>query len=216
VGGARGEGHGPIGDHWRNWNDPCYPERYQAAARQPIVAAFGQQVLNGHVLNQTLWNYYFDFGTDVLTPAGIEKLNSLVRTRPAPDPRIYIQTARDLPANTDPVKIPEIRTDLDARRAESIRKYLASQPSFAPVAYEVFVHDAAVPSINAEMGLRAYLGSFQGYRGGVSGQGTGVLGTGGGGALTAPAVGTGGAFGGSTFGAPPVSGPGSGPGGTPR
>ena len=48
-------------------------------------------------------NYYFEFGTDVLTPAGMEKLLSLTRVRPAPDPKLYIQTARDLPANLDPL-----------------------------------------------------------------------------------------------------------------
>jgi hypothetical protein len=217
IGGARGEGHGPLGDCWRNAVDPCYPERYWYAARQATVYPFAQQVLNGHVLNQTIWNYYFDFGTDVLTPAGIEKLNSLVRTRPAPDPRIYIQTARDIPATVDPLKIPEIRTDLDARRAEAIRKHLASQPQFAPVAYEVYVHDSAVPSINAEMAMRAYNGSFLGYRGGVSGAGTGVLGTGGGfgggtgggiGGFGPGGAGVGGTFGSGSFGAPPAGGPG--------
>lgn len=183
-----------LGDCYRNAVDPCYPERYQFAARQSVVAPFGQQVVNGQVLNQTIWNYYFEFGTDKLTLAGVEKLNSIARTRPAPDPKLYIQTARDIPANTDPDKVPAIRTDLDAKRAAIIQQYMASQPAFEAVAYEIYVHDPVVPGISETMAGNAYRGSFFGYRGGVSGVGTGVLGTGGGGAsLTAPPVsGTGG------------------------
>jgi hypothetical protein len=187
VAGARGEGHGPLGDCYRNWVDPCYPERYNVAARQAVLAPFGQQVFNGHVMNQTVYNYYFDFGSDVLTPAGIEKLNSLARVRPAPDPRIFIQTARDLPSNLDPAKAEVARVDLDAKRAATVLKYMANQPAFAPITYEILVHDPIVPSIYSEFGSFAFRGSQQGYRGNVSGGGTGVLGTGsGGGSLTAP------------------------------
>jgi len=187
-----------LGDCYRNAVDPCYPDRYEFAARQSVVAPFAQQVVNGHVLNQTIWNYYFEFGTDKLTPAGLEKLNSITRTRPAPDPKLYIQTARDIPANIDPDKVSALRADLDTKRAAAIQQYMASQPAFEAVAYEIYVHDPVVPGINAEMVENAYRGSFFQYRGGVSGAGTGVLGTGGGGAgLTAPPVsgtGAGGAF----------------------
>ena len=175
---------------YRNWVDPCYPERYNHAARQAVIAPFAQQVHNGHVLNQTVFNWYFEYASDKLTPAGQEKLDSLARTRPAPDPRLYLQTARDLPPNLDPAKVVAVRTDLDLKRAAAIQKYMASQPAFAPVAYEIFVHDPAVPGINAEMGLRGYNGSFNGYRGGIAGSAgaTGVIGTGGGTSLTAPAA----------------------------
>ena len=149
--GTRDEGHGPIGDHWRNFVDPCYPERYNHAARQAVIAPFAQQAANGHFLNQTIWNYYFEAGTDRLTPAGIEKLDSIARTRPAPDPKIFIQTARDIPATTDPTKIADIRAGLDTKRAAAIQKYMASQPTFGAVAYEFYVHDPATPGINSEM-----------------------------------------------------------------
>jgi hypothetical protein len=175
-------------------------------------------VHNGDVLNKTIFNHYFEFGTDTITVAGIEKLNSLARTRPAPDPELFIQTARDFPANTDPTKLADLRTELDAKRAAVIQQYLASQPTFAPVAYKIYVHDPIVPSIYAEMALRSYNGSLQGYRGGVTGGGTGVLGTGGGqgGNITGtPNVGTGGAFGSGSFGNP-TPGTGSGTGGTGR
>ncbi len=37
------------GDAYRNAVDPCYPERYNHAARQAVLAPFAQQVHNGHV-----------------------------------------------------------------------------------------------------------------------------------------------------------------------
>jgi hypothetical protein len=191
-GAGGGDGHGVFGDLYRKTNDPCYPERYQYAAREAVVAPFAQQVYNGHVLNQTVWNHYFEFGTDALTPAGAEKLISISRVRPGPDPRVYLQTARDLPSNADPAKVADARTDLDVKRAAVVQKFLANQPAFAgPVPYEIFVHDPETPGIRAELVLRAYNGSYQGYRGGVSGAGTGVLGTGGGTNLNAVPTGGG-------------------------
>jgi hypothetical protein len=181
TGGTRDDGHGPLGDCYRNAVDPCYPERYLHAARQATVYPFAQQVYNGHVLNQTIWNYYFEAGSDKLTPAGIEKLESIVRTRPGPDPRLYIQTARDIPATADPAKVPDVRADLDTRRAATLQRFLAAQPAFGPVPpYEIFVHDAPVPGINSEMAGNAYRSSIRGYRGAITGAaGIGALGTGG-------------------------------------
>ena len=37
-----------------------------------------------------------------------------------------------------------------AKRAAAVQKYLATVPSFAPVSYEIFVHNPATPGINAE------------------------------------------------------------------
>jgi hypothetical protein len=222
--GARGEGHGPIGDCWRNAVDPCYPERYASAARGAVVAPFAQQVQNGTVLNQTVFNYHFVFNSDELTPGGQEKLISLARTRPAPDPKLFIQSARDLPATTDPARLADVRADLDARRAATVQKFLAAQPAFGgPVNYEIAVIDAPTPGIAANFAEQAYRGSLQQYRGNVSGGGTGVLGTGGGGAgggggaITAPPVTTGGGtFGASNFGNPAQTGGGGGFGPTGR
>jgi outer membrane protein OmpA-like peptidoglycan-associated protein len=193
---ARGDGHGPIGDRWRNAADPCYPERYNHAARQAVLAPFGQQVHNGHVLNQTLYNWYFEFGTDKLTPAALEKLDSVARTRPAPDGKLFLQTARDLPANTDPAKIAETRADLDAKRAAAIQKYMASQPATTPVAYEILVHDPRVPGIASEFGAGAYRNSATGYSGNLGGGGsTGATSTGGGAGNITSGPGTGGGTG---------------------
>jgi hypothetical protein len=204
VGCVHTDGSTP-GDHYRNWVDPCYPQRYEYAARQAVIYPFAQQTYNGHVLNQTLWNYYFVPGTDQLTPMGAEKLDSLARVRPGPDPRLYIQTARDLPETGDPAKLADARAELDAKRAGAVQRYMSNQPAFGgPVAYEVFVHDPSVPGIYSTFAEYGWRGSLQQYRGNVSGGGTGVLGTGGGGAnLTAP---LGGGAGGGGAGTPPATG----------
>jgi hypothetical protein len=208
-GGTGVGGRKTLGDCYRNAVDPCYPERYSHAARQAVIAPFAQQVLNGHVLNQTIWNYYFEFGTDKLTPAGIEKLTSLARERPAPDPKIFIQTARDIPATTDPTKIPDVRAELDTKRAASIRAYMATQPAFAPVAYEFYVHDPATPGINAEMASSAYRSSLRGYTGTITGSaGMGALSTGGSTNLTV--IGTGGGGGTPAGSSTPAPGAGGG------
>ena len=62
-----------------------------------MLAPFAAQVNNGQVLNQTVWNWYFETGTDKLTPAGRTKLDSIAQTRPQPDGReLYLQAARDV------------------------------------------------------------------------------------------------------------------------
>ena len=51
--------------------DPCYPQRYEFMARKEVNEAFIPQVQNGHVLDQTVWNYYFEPGTERLTTGGL-------------------------------------------------------------------------------------------------------------------------------------------------
>ena len=194
-------GRPTIEDRARNVYDPCYPERYNHAARQAVLAPFAQQVHNGHVLNHTIFTYYFETGSDKLTSAGTEKLDSIVRTRPAPDPKLYLQTATDLPmTDANAAKIVDLRSELDGKRAAAIQKYLASVTTFAPVSFEIYVHNPATPGINAEFTANPYRSSGQGYRGGITGSiGGGATGTGGGGgtggtSLTSPA-GTGGGSG---------------------
>src|SRR5205823_7115379 len=117
---AAGKSHGD-GYRYRSWVDPCWPERYNAVARQEVVAPFAAQVNNGHILDQTIWNWYFETGTDKLNTAGMAKLDALARERPAPDPRLYLQAARDVaptPANMD--KLGALRDDLTAQRAVSV------------------------------------------------------------------------------------------------
>src|SRR5437763_3401242 len=114
--------------HYRDLVDPCYPERYVYQARAETNAAFAPQVSNGHVLDQTIWNYHFDPGTDRLTPGGLEHLAYLARRRPAPDPVVYLQTAHDL--GYDPAKSEELsnaRDDLDKKRKLAINKFLLAE-----------------------------------------------------------------------------------------
>jgi len=44
---------------YRDIVDPCWPERYNAVARHSVNDTFDAQALNGHILDQTLWNYHF-------------------------------------------------------------------------------------------------------------------------------------------------------------
>jgi len=65
-------------DCYRNLVDPCYPERYEFAARQEVIGAMAPQVYNGHVLDQTVWNYQFEPGTDRLTAGGMDPARRLL------------------------------------------------------------------------------------------------------------------------------------------
>jgi len=144
---------------YRNLVDPCYPERYEYAARQEVCQAFVPQVNNGHVLEQTVWNYQFEPGTDKLTPGGLDHLAYLARRRPCPDPTIFLQTAEDIvydPATPD--KFAEARASLDARRIQALQKYLTAQTADRAVPFEIVVHDpgevgiSALPVANAIQG----------------------------------------------------------------
>jgi hypothetical protein len=199
AGGGAACGDGAI---LRTYIDPCWPERYNRVARDEVLAPFAAQVNNGHVLNQTIWNWYFDAGTDKLNTAGLAKLDSIARTRPAPDYRLYLQAARDVvvtPTNMD--KVAAERDELTARRAAAIQKYMATQPAIGtPVAYEVFVHDAPTVGIPAEFSASSFRGQSRGYVGGI----------GGGGGTTPSAAGTSAPPASSVGGGAP-SGPGGGP-----
>jgi hypothetical protein len=129
-------------EHYRNVVDPCYPQRYECTARREVLEAFGPQVQNGHILDQTMWNYLFEEGTDKLTNAGYDHLDYLVRRRPGPDSRIYLATARDVrydPADSD--KLTDARRELDNKRTVAVQKYLSAQTAGRPMEFEVLVHD---------------------------------------------------------------------------
>ena len=66
-----------------NLYDPCYPQRYEAEARKETNDLTAPQVMNGHVLDQTVWDYHFEAGSDKLTPGGMEHLAYLARRRRA-------------------------------------------------------------------------------------------------------------------------------------
>ncbi len=122
--------------------DPCYPERYIHHARNEVNAGFAPQVQNGHILDQTVWNYHFEAGKDELTTGGRDQLDGLVRRRPRPDSRVYLATARDVSYDAaNPDKLVDSRRDLDDRRANAVLKYVQAQTAGRPMQFEVVVHD---------------------------------------------------------------------------
>jgi hypothetical protein len=138
------------GCHYRDLVDPCYPERYEYAARQEIYGAVAPQVSNGHVLDQTIWNYHFEPGKDRLTPGGLEYLAYLARRRPCPDPTVYLQTAQDLLYDqAKPEGYATARAALDAARMKAVKDFLTAQTAGRQVDFQVVVHDPADPGIAA-------------------------------------------------------------------
>jgi hypothetical protein len=128
--------------NYRNWVDPCWPERYNNTARREVVQSFAPQVQNGHILDQTVWNYMFEAGTDELNGYGKEKLDFYVRQRPAPDPNVFLQTAHDVPYSpTEPERLGEARRELDLKRVQSIQRYLSAQMVGRPMTFDVAIHD---------------------------------------------------------------------------
>jgi hypothetical protein len=170
---------------YRDVVDPCWPQRYNQMARVEVNAAMAPQVQNGHVLDQTVWNYHFEAGTDKLTAGGLEHLAYLARRRPQPDCVVYLQTAQDVlydPAA--PEKMAEARQDLDSKRIVAIQKFLTAQTAGRHVDFQVLVHDPADPSISGVYAENVITAMY--------GRGRGGLLTGGGGAGGSP-VGGGGA-----------------------
>ena len=186
---ATTKSHGGVTEYLSKAFDPCWPQRYSAVARQEVLTPFAQQALNGHVINLTIWNYHFEPGTDKLTAAGVEKLDSLVRVRPTPDNKVYIQTARDLAANVETVdKLHADRMALDLKRANVVAKFLAAEPQRLP--FEIYVHDPSDPSISSIGAGNAWRAQMQGYRGGISGGGGANAQGAGGGQATSGSTGT--------------------------
>jgi hypothetical protein len=199
-------------DCYRNLVDPCYPERYEYASRQEVVAAFAPQVTNGHFLDQTVWNYHFELGTDRLTLGGMEHLTYLARRRPYPDCTIYLATAHDIvyePAAAD--KYAEQRVNLDRKRIQAIQNYLVAETAGRHVSFEVVVHDPAELGLAGQpmaISVARMVPSFQGSLAAPGGAGT----TGGGAPPGGAALG-GAPPGGAAPGGAPAGGAG---GGAPR
>jgi hypothetical protein len=212
------------GEHYRNLVDPCSMERYSAEARQEYITAFTPQVQNGRILDQTIWNYNFEPGTDKLNPSGLDKLDQIVRRRPEPDNRIFVQTARDISYNPAQDGYADARRELDAKRGAAIEKYLAAQTAGRPMEFALLVHDPADPGMAAVSASRAVGSQRVNYTGVMAGgAGGGVVGAASSGQQgpPAPAPGSGqqgtGGYGGQPGGAPgpqgggPAGGPGSAP-----
>jgi hypothetical protein len=187
-------------DCYRNIVDPCYPSRYEMMSRQEAVGSMAPQVNNGHVLDQTVWNYHFETGTDKLTPGGIDHLAYIARRRPYPDPTVYLQTARDITYNqAESDKYVESRRSLDKRRIQAIQNYLNAQTAGRNLTFDVVAIDPSEP------GMSAIPANISIQKLNISSQGNLPVSTGsvsGG----AGAAGAGGAGAGAGAGAPPTGG----------
>jgi hypothetical protein len=130
--------------------DPCWPERYSAVAREEVLAPFATQVSNGEIISQTIWNYHFETASDKLTPAGIESLDVIVKKRPSPNASVFVQTAHDI--SYDAAKADQFAADraaLDAKRIESIKKYLSVQAAAKGTNFTVLALDPSDPAFYA-------------------------------------------------------------------
>lgn len=170
------------GERYRNLVDPCQFERYTSTARQEAIAGFAPQVANGRVLDQTIWNYHFESGTDKLNPSGLDKLDQIVRRRPEPDSQLFLATARDLPYSAEsPDKYPDDQAKLNRSRAASIQKYLAAQTASRPMQFDILVHDPADSSLPGVSARTTIVQQRTSYSGSLTGGGVGGGGGGGGG-----------------------------------
>jgi hypothetical protein len=170
---------------YRQLVDPCWPQRYNYEASKCVDANLTPQVQNGHVLDQTIWNWMFEAGTDKLTAGGLEHLSYLARRRPHPDCTVYVQTAQDVAYDAAaPDKMAADREELDNKRKVAIMKFLGAQTAGRPSEFQVLVHDPAdvyLPAIAANVAYNQWV--LTRPRGGLatSGGAGGGLGAGGGG-----------------------------------
>jgi len=163
---------------YHNLVDPCYPERYESQSREEIKESFAPQVYNGHVLEQTIWNYHFETGSDKLTAGGMERLDYLVQRRPCPDPMLYLQTAHDLTYDqAAPEKFIAAHEELDQKRKRAVVNYLNAMTAGRNSSFVVVVHDPPFPGIAAQPTATA-LGKSNAAAQGVLPQGGGAAGGG--------------------------------------
>jgi len=149
--------------------DPAYPERYNYTAYKETCEAKAPQIHNGHILDQTIWNWHFETGKGNLNEAGMDHLVYLIRRRPCPDSVIYLATAEDIPYNSATRdKFPALRSQLDQARKEAIEAYIAAQTAGRGLNFEVVVHDPAVPDMGAQQmsqQINRWIPNFQGILG---------------------------------------------------
>jgi hypothetical protein len=164
------------GCYYRDLVDPCYPQRYEYAARMEVNQALAPQVRNGHILEQTVWNYHFEPGTAKLTPGGMEHLAYLARRRPTPDTCIYLQVAEPPDIMFDPKapeKYAEARAKLDNDRILAIQSFLGAETAGRNLAFTVVLHDPAEVGMAAANSLRSVVASQAAVQGVLTRQAVG-------------------------------------------
>lgn len=170
AGGGNTSGGPSLQDKYHSCVDPCWPERYSYQARQLTLSPFANQVANGAVIEQTVFNGDFEAGTDRLTPGGLAKIDILTRKRPVA-PTVYLQTSRDLaydPAKaTDYVKT---KADLDNKRVVAVQQYLSASTSGRGLpGFEVVVTDPADMTLSAVGPANAVRGYPTRFASGIGG-----------------------------------------------
>lgn len=143
--------------HYRQLVDPCWPERWNNIARSSVREIYNAQAYNGHIIDQTIWDYCFNRDKegkpgDVLNEAGQARLDYLARRRPVPDSHLYLQTAQAIPYTpTAPEKTITARQELDQKRIQAIQAYLSTKlgPNGVNLPVEVTVFDPAPVGIDA-------------------------------------------------------------------
>ncbi len=161
------------------------PGALQLPARKEVIASYTPQERNGHVLDQTVWNYDFQAGTDKLTGGGLEHLAYLARRRPQPDPVVYLQTAQDVAYDSDhPDKLAEVRQELDAKRVVAVSKFLNAQTGGRRGEFQVLIHDPSGVGVPGDWGAAEYAGMIKHAQGSLQAGG----GAGAGGAATGAAA----------------------------
>jgi hypothetical protein len=164
-----------------NLVDPCYPQRYWATSRREVNEAMVPQMENGHVLDQTVWDYHFEAGTEKLTPGGLEHLKYIARRRPHADPVVFLQAAQDVaydPAHADAYV--KDRVELTNKRQAAVQAFLGAYTNGTPQDFRVVVHDPGVIGQNSIGVARSVLLMHNSYQGALpSGAGASVSGGGG-------------------------------------
>lgn len=159
--------------------DPCYPDRYNYMSIMETKEALWAQQLHAHQLEQTVWTYFFEPGTDKLTPLGIYRLAMISRQCPQPDTLLFLQTAQITPGETQPRDLaydaanPDgmitARQDLDARRIAAVQKFMLAQTS-GRLAFQVAVVDPSTevgrPALPIGLAIQQMYGAGKGVLGG--------------------------------------------------
>jgi hypothetical protein len=157
--------------------DRAYPQRYSHMAIKEVNDGMAPQVQNGQILDQTIWTYYFEPGTDRLTPAGLEHLAYIVRRRPCPDTTVYLQTANDLVYDPAcPERFAGARQELDGLRTQAIQKFLVASSAGRPADFVVITHDpgdTTIPAVAATPAFNGYVNTTKGRLVGAGGGGGG-------------------------------------------
>jgi hypothetical protein len=148
--------------------DRCYPERYENLARREVNHAFAPQVMNGHVLDQTVWNTDFEPGTDKLTGGGLAHLQVMARRRPCPDKVVYLATAHDLDYDPNcPDRYCAAKSELDALRKAAVLKYLTAMNCGRGCDYQVLLHDPPDVGLFNAGPSNSVIQMYGRYRGGL-------------------------------------------------